>query len=449
MPSDYADLVPEGVGGLHVVHSPFAFSHVVEKLSATLEKGDPDAALKAHLAEFAKNFAAVADSVKATTDAWADVLVANSVMISVCTAVSEVLRVRFVGAHVQPFLPMREFHVFLPYMPPRCLNLFVWIVMLTKLTSKEMHEIIYAWKQKWGTPTPPVSPLERVYRLNVPSIFGFSREAFLPPDDWAIFDHVVTGNWIMSPEDLPQKPSKSVTDFLAASQQPPVYLGWGSMFHISGRYMTEIAVRALRRANLRGIVYEGSSATEMYTLALEKLDMSQPDAKELAAWAQANVLFIGGVSHEWLFPKVAAIVHHGGAGTSAAAFNSGVPSLITPFNFDQFAFARISVERGVGPGPLPKFQRLRAEVLADAMLQAVSNPKYKDAAKHVQHRVMSERGTKLAVKALEQFAQTRDVWEEDAKRTAYGAPWPITPPDFVCGVVRTPARLSDVTAAQK
>ena len=81
---------------------------------------------------------------------------------------------------------------------------------------------------------------------------------------------------------------------------------------------------------------------ELFRLSLDKLDASKPDAAELASWAAKNVLVTGGVSHEWLFPKVAAVVHHGGAGTSAACFRSGVPSLVTPFGFDQFEYARLS-----------------------------------------------------------------------------------------------------------
>ena len=70
------------------------------------------------------------------------------------------------------------------------------------------------------------------------------------------------------------------------------------------------------------------------------------------------MLVTGGVSHEWLFPKVAAVAHHGGAGTSAACFRAGVPSLVTPFAVDQFEFARLTVKHGLGPGPLPQFKAM-------------------------------------------------------------------------------------------
>jgi hypothetical protein len=164
---------------------------------------------------------------------------------------------------------------------------------------------------------------------------------------------------VLSADDLPEKPHAALVEFIEAGEEPPLYIGWGSMAHESGQYMTELAVRALHvtwqpstsyplspplalsvwyaqvrtlhAVGKRGIIFEGSSGSELFRLGLDKLDASKPDAAEVAAWAAKNVLVTGGVSHEWLFPKVAAIVHHGGAGTSAACFRAGVPSLVTPF----------------------------------------------------------------------------------------------------------------------
>ena len=118
----------------------------------------------------------------------------------------------------------------------------------------------------------------------------------------------------------------------------------------------------------------------------------------MAAWAAKNVHVItGGVSHEWLFPKVAAIAHHGGAGTSAACFRSGVPSLVTPFAADQFEFARLTVKHGLGPGPLPDAMVVSSKQLGAALLAAVNEPRYKAAALALRDQMHRERGTKLAV----------------------------------------------------
>jgi sterol 3beta-glucosyltransferase len=201
---------------------------------------------------------------------------------------------------------------------------------------------------------------DRFYRFNAPQILGFSPTSFrldTPPADWKLFDYAITGDWVLSADDLPEKPHAALVQFIEAGEEPPLYIGWGSMAHESGQYMTELAVRArctrpgtpqrllpchhsspsppqvraLHAVGKRGIIFEGSSGSELFRLGLDKLDASKPDAAEVAAWAAKNVLVTGGVSHEWLFSKVAAIVHHGGAGTSAASFRAGVPSLVTPF----------------------------------------------------------------------------------------------------------------------
>ena len=76
----------------------------------------------------------------------------------------------------------------------------------------------------------------------------------------------------------------------------------------------------------------------------------------------------------WLTILQPRVVHHGGAGTSAACFRSGVPSLVTPFGFDQFEYARLTVKHGLGPGPLPQFKVISPEQLGAALLATVREP---------------------------------------------------------------------------
>ena len=189
-------------------------------------------------------------------------------------------------------------------------------------------------------------------------------------------------------------------------------------------------MRALHAIGKRGIVFEGSSGSELFRLSLDKLDPSKPDAAEVAAWAAENVLVTGGVSHEWLFSKVAAVVHHGGAGTSAACFRAGVPSLVTPFGFDQFEFARLAVTHGLGPGPLPEFKAISPKQLGAALVAAVNEPHFKAAAAALRDQMHRERGTKLAVEAFEKMSH-RHIWKEDAERQKRGVTRALTPPSIV------------------
>ena len=118
-----------------------------------------------------------------------------------------------------------------------------------------------------------------------------------------------------------------LTKFLSDGS-PPVYLGWGSMLCKSPEFMVSMAVEALQHAGARGIVLGGWAR-----LSKEHVP------EKLKDFCDSNVLFLEKAPHEWLFPKCACIVHHGGSGTTAASVRSGKPTIITPIQGDQFDFA--------------------------------------------------------------------------------------------------------------
>lgn len=156
---------------------------------------------------------------------------------------------------------------------------------------------------------PAASPSEmrrRQERANWPILHGFSTALVPRPSDWRSGQEVV-GNW-WPPHDPAERLPTDLEDFLRAGPWP-VLIGFGSMASGDGERLSEIAVRALRRAGLRGILQAGSAG--------------------LAADGE-DVLTIGDVPHALLFPRLAAVVHHGGAGTSAAALRAGVPAVTVP-----------------------------------------------------------------------------------------------------------------------
>lgn len=152
---------------------------------------------------------------------------------------------------------------------------------------------------------PPLAPSamrRRRERERWPVLHGFSPALVPRPSDWRPGLEVV-GTWwppLRAAERLPAE----VEDFLGAGPRP-VLLGFGSMAAGEGERLSGIAVRALRRAGLRGILQSGSAG--------------------LAADGGADVLTVGDLPHAPLFPRLAAVVHHAGAGTSAAALRAGVP----------------------------------------------------------------------------------------------------------------------------
>ncbi|MFJ6718772.1 glycosyltransferase [Streptomyces sp. NPDC091259] len=216
-----------------------------------------------------------------------------------------------------------------------------------------------------------------------PVLHGFSTALVPRPSDWA--DHLtVTGCWWPYVDAARRLPAE-LEDFLAAGP-PPVLIGFGSMAAGEGERLGAIAVRALRRAGMRGILQSGS-------------------AELVAAGAGAgdDILGIGDVPHALLFPRLAAVVHHAGAGTAAAAVRAGVPSVTVPVAADQPFWAGRLTAIGAGTAPIP-FPSLTAERLADALTTAVRDPSYARAAAAAGRHAAAEDGAGGVVTAVRRFA---------------------------------------------
>ena len=133
--------------------------------------------------------------------------------------------------------------------------------------------------------------------------------------------------------------------FLGASDEPPVYLGWGSLKNASAGAMSALAVRALMEAGCCGVVLSGWGGLSYDSLA------TQPGAAELQAYCDKSVLFMESVDHVSLLPRCSVIVHHGGIGTTIAGLRSGRPNVVTPIFYDQFESADM-INRWSGRGCL-------------------------------------------------------------------------------------------------
>jgi sterol 3beta-glucosyltransferase len=114
-------------------------------------------------------------------------------------------------------------------------------------------------------------------------------------------------------------------------------------------------------------------------------------------------MLIDSAPHDWLFPQMAAVVHHGGAGTTAAGLRAGVPSVICPFFGDQPFWGRRVAELGAGPQPIPQ-QRLTAERLAQAISNAITTPSIRQAAQVLSRRIAQEDGIAQAITQIERNA---------------------------------------------
>jgi UDP:flavonoid glycosyltransferase YjiC (YdhE family) len=208
----------------------------------------------------------------------------------------------------------------------------------------------------------------------IPTLYGFSPHVVPRPADWRPEVHV-TGYWFLDPP-AGYAPPAALRDFLAAGP-PPVYLGFGSMTPQGASGLTRTMLGALERAGLRGVLLRGWGGL---------------GAGELPPWAIA----VDDVPHEWLFPRMAAVVHHGGAGTTAAGLRAGVPSLVVPLGFDQPYWGWRVADLGVGPRPIPR-KRLTVDRLARALADATGDEAMRERAASLGAEIRAEDGVGNAV----------------------------------------------------
>ena len=223
---------------------------------------------------------------------------------------------------------------------------------------------------------PPLRELDfygRLARERRPVLYGFSELVVPKPADWGDWLHVC-GYWFLA-ADPSWRPDPVLADFLAAGP-PPVYLGFGSMRVRDPEATSELLASALRRAGVRGVIGSGWGG--------------------LAPEPGGDLIAVGDVPHDWLFPRCAAVVTHGGAGTTATALRAGVPSFAVPFFADQFFWGARVARLGAGPDPLP-VRRLDDAGLAARIRVAVSAPDLRARAGQVGRALAREDGVATAV----------------------------------------------------
>ena len=204
-------------------------------------------------------------------------------------------------------------------------------------------------------------------------LHGISPSVYPRPADWREGVDVV-GYW-WPPETAGRDVGADLLHFLD-SGPAPVYLGFGSMGAGRTAGLADKIRRAVDLAGCRAIVSRGWA----------ELEVDHPD-----------VLVVGEVPHEWLFPRMAAVVHHAGAGTTAAGLRAGVPGVPVPFAYDQPFWGRRLVDLGVAPSSIPA-KRLTAERLATA-IGAVAET-HRTAAQDLARRIADEDGGEKVLAAV-------------------------------------------------
>lgn len=205
-------------------------------------------------------------------------------------------------------------------------------------------------------------------------LYAYSEAVVPRPADWDE-SSVVTGYWFL---DRPAgwQPDQALVEFLQKGSTP-VYVGFGSMFMRGGKDRAEIVLDALKLAGCRAVLATGWGG------------LTANDVPK-------DVFVLNDVPHDWLFPKVAAVIHHGGAGTTGSGLRAGKPMVICPFVADQPFWGRRVADLGVGPSPIPQY-KLTAERLGDAIKSTVTDSSMRQCATSLGETIRAENGVEHAV----------------------------------------------------
>jgi sterol 3beta-glucosyltransferase len=235
-------------------------------------------------------------------------------------------------------------------------------------------------KQDLGLP--PASfwgPYAEFERRGLPVIYGYSGHVMPRPDDWRE-NICVAGYWFLNgPTDW--RPEPGLADFLAAGP-PPIAVGFGSMIAPDPAQFTRTVVEAVERTGQRAVFLTGWGSL-------------QPD--NLPSFIYPAEF----VPHDWLYDQVTAVIHHGGAGTTAAGLRAGRPTIAVPFFADQYFWGDRLKALGVGQS-LPR-NRLTADKLARAIETAVTDPAMQAQAAQLGQKIRAEDGVGRAVTAVQQI----------------------------------------------
>ena len=201
-----------------------------------------------------------------------------------------------------------------------------------------------------------------------------------------------------------------------AAGPPPVYIGFGSIVVDDPDAMTKMIFEAVKISGIRALVSKGWGG-----LGADALGVPE------------GVFMLGNVPHDWLFQHVSAVVHHGGAGTTAAGIATGKPTVVVPFFGDQPFWGAMVARAGAGPLPIP-YKQLTAEKLAAAITEALK-PETLAKARELGASIKEEKGTEVGGKAF------HDLLDVDTLRSTL-APSRVA----VWRVKRTQTRLSAFAA---
>ncbi|MCL4878397.1 MAG: glycosyltransferase [Anaerolineae bacterium] len=209
-----------------------------------------------------------------------------------------------------------------------------------------------------------------------PALTVVSPQVVKRPADWG--EHFQVTGYLFD-DDLEWAPPQELSNFLA-SGDAPVYVGFGSMPDSKPEATTRLIIEAVQQSGKRAVILKGWAGLNVDDV---------PESIHILKYAP----------HSWLFAQMAVVVHHGGAGTTAAGFRAGVPTVIVPHNADQPYWGRLAMQLGVGTDPIPR-RKLTVDKLAAAIEEATTNRAMQTKAAELSQKIAGEEGLGEAVKRV-------------------------------------------------
>jgi vancomycin aglycone glucosyltransferase len=255
---------------------------------------------------------------------------------------------------------------------PRWVNWLLW--QFTRwFTNATFKTPINKHRKRLGLP--PLTDAAQAM-LGLDPIVAMEPELAPSPPDWPPTEYI----GYLDPGDGDPLPAE-LEAFLAAGPAP-IYIGFGSMPDPDPAATTRIFVEATRRAGVRAVISRGWA--------------------DFGNELPEHCFAVGSVSHPRLFARVSAVVHHGGAGTTAAATRAGKPQLIVPHIADQFQFGPLVHRLGIAVPPL-KRTKLTLDALTDRLRELTSNAAMAEQARalgeHIRARPRLQNASRLLVSA--------------------------------------------------
>ncbi len=294
------------------------------------------------------------------------------------TSIAEKLGIACIGAFLQPVTSTHEFPS--PLLPStlklgRAYNQLTYWLM-SQAVYLPWRKTINHWRQE-SLGLSPLPLFHNHFKQINATIYGFSKKVVPQPKDWN-HKNFITGYWSLPANSY--SPASELKSFIE-NNDSPFFFGFGSPGMHEPRALIKLLMTAIERANIRAVI-------------------SLP--KDMDVVTQSENIFIQkeSIPHNWLFPRMAGIVHHGGAGTTAEALKAGAPSFITPLAVDQFFWGEKVYQLGVSPRAVPQ-RELTVEKLVNALNEMKIEIMMKENAKKLGEELRAEDGIANAVRALE------------------------------------------------